>query len=44
MELVITKRANGRKYILAARAEKKELWLNPQKTDARRKTLKELWS
>ena len=44
MEFVITKRKDGRKYILAARSERKDLWLNPNKTTAKRKTFKDLWS
>lgn len=44
MELVITKKKDGRKFILAARAESKTLWLNPNKTTAKRKTLKDLWT
>ena len=44
MRTRILKTVNGKVYLCAASAKSKKLWLNPQKTEVRRKTLKELWS
>lgn len=44
MRTRITKEKFGKNYLLAARINEKSLWLNPNKTDVRRKTLRDLWN
>ena len=44
-----TRSLAGRNYVLAAKVskvsdQKSSLWVNPNKTNAKRKTLKDLWA
>lgn len=43
MRTRIIKSFEGATYVRAASVNNKSLWLNPNKTTARRKTLKDLW-
>lgn len=44
MRTRIIKNHNGKAYLRAASVNEKKLWLNPNKTDAKRKTIHDLWN
>lgn len=44
MRTRIIKKQEGKVYLRAASVENKKLWLNPNKTDAKRKTIHDLWN